>query len=161
MSYSERTYGEVVELEPLYDEIVDLLSEKELKLHNYIFCDYGSGTGKIINYFAKYFKQAIGFEIDKDRYVMSVISSVENTVFKNNSFFDEKIVSPSVLFLNNLCFRKGTNKRLSLKFIDECKQNDLVISTTKMPLMECYFVKDITLECSWGKSELYIYFFII
>lgn len=159
MSFSERTYGELLDINPIHEKITNILSLKNLKISNFIFYDFGSGTGKVVHYFSKLLKYAIGIEIDKNRYEQSLKFESEspNCYFKNINFFEEKIQSPCILFLNNLCFGKGTNKRLSLKFLKECHENDIIISTTKLYLLQEYFCYEITSKCSWGESEFYFY----
>ena len=157
MSFSEKTYGEITDLECMFNEIKYILFQNNLDIQNYIFYDFGSGYGKIVNYFSKFVSKSIGIEIDESRYRQSLIYDSNNIFFKNQNFFSEKINNPNIILINNLCFSIGTNKRLSFKILKECKKNDIIIVTLKLDLLKYYYFKKITLECSWGNSEIYFY----
>ena len=157
MSFSEKTYGEIFDLENMFNEIKYILFQKNLEIQNYTFYDFGSGYGKIVNYFSHFFKSSIGIEIDEERYKQSLCFKSNNIFFKNQNFFYQKIYNPCIILINNLCFNIGTNKRLSLKILNECKKNDIIIVTLKLDLLDTHYLKFITLECSWGYSEIFIY----
>tara|TARA_Y100001970_G_C14238297_1_gene863296 strand:- start:1370 stop:1852 length:483 start_codon:yes stop_codon:yes gene_type:complete len=157
MSYCEKTYGEILDWENMFNEIKNILLENNLEIDKYTFYDFGSGYGKIVNFFSKYLLKSIGIELVKSRYKESLIYNSNNISFKNINFFDQKINGQCIILLNNLCFNIGTNKRLSHKILNECKKNDIILTTLKLNLLQNYYLNYITLNCSWGKSELYIY----
>lgn len=161
MSYYETTYGEVIDYDNLYNEIKKLLETRGLKCNIYKFYDFGSGYGRLVNNFTKYFEKSIGVELVKDRHDVAIKENiVDNLILINSNFFDIKLDGPLVLFVNNLCFGKGTNKRLSKKICDELNNNDIVIVTKKLDLLEKYFINFVKLDCSWGKSEFFFYIFL-
>ena len=157
MSFSEKTYGEIFDLEYMFNEIRYILFQNNLKIKDYTFYDLGSGYGKIINYSSEFVNKSIGIEIDESRYKSSLIYNSNSVSFKNKNFFCEKFNNKNIILINNLCFSIGTNKRLSLKILNECKKNDVIIVTLKLDLLKHYYLKMITLECSWGDSEIYFY----
>ena len=66
-----------------------------LIIKNYIFYDFGSGYGKIVNYFSNYCLESIGIEIDKERYEKSLQYKSDNIHFLNFDFlFISKLISP-------------------------------------------------------------------
>lgn len=157
MSFFERTYGEIIDLQFIYHEIKYISFRNQLNIQDYIFYDFGSGFGKIVNFFSKNFKKSIGIEIDKDRYNESLIYLNDNTEFYNINFFDQEIKSSCIILINNLCLGNGTNKRLSFKLVEECMKNDIIILTKQMPFLEKYYLYYKTMKCTWGDSELYFY----
>lgn len=157
MSFFERTYGEINDLQFLYNEIKNIFSFNNILDQDYIFYDFGSGYGKIINFFSKYYKKSVGIEIDKERFEKSLMYNKDNIEFYNINFFDQNIESSCVILINNLCLGIGTNKRLSYKLLEECKKNDMIILTKEMPALKKYYLYYKTMECSWGNSELYFY----
>ena len=157
MSFFEKTYGEINDLQFLHNEIKNIFSFNNILDQDYIFYDFGSGYGKIVNFFSKHYKKSIGIEIDKERFEKSLMYDSNNTHFYNINFFDQNIQSSCIILINNLCLRIGTNKRLSYKLLDECKKNDMIILTKKMEALDKYYLYDKTTECSWGPSELYFY----
>ena len=159
MSFFERTYGEINDLQFLYNEIKNIFSFNNILDQDYIFYDFGSGYGKIVNFFSKHYKKSIGIEIDKERFQKSLIYLSNNIEFYNINFFDQNIKSSCIVLINNLCLGIGTNKRLSYKLLDECKKNDMIILTKQMPSLKKYYLYYKTIECSWGNSELYFYLF--
>lgn len=152
MSYSERTYGEIIDLDFLY-----LNLSKIIKLDECIFYDFGSGYGKVVDYFSKICKKSVGIEIDNKRYIKSLEYKSDNALFYNDNFFNIKINSPNIILVNNLCLGMGTNKRLSEKILNECQTGDLILVTKKMNLLNENFLNEIEVKCSWGISEVYIY----
>ena len=157
MSYYERTYGEINDLDELFKEIKNILFLNKLNINNYIFYDFGSGYGKIVDFFSKYCKKSIGIEIDKVRYNESIKFISENINFYNENFFDTIIQNSCIILINNLCLGDGTNKRLSFKLLNECKEKDIIILTKKMLFLEDHFLYFKLIKCSWGYSELYFY----
>ncbi len=157
MRYYEKTYGEIVDLEFLYNHIKIIISSHNKNLSDYLFYDLGSGYGKIVNFFSNYCKKSIGIEIEKDKYEESLCFNAENIFFYNQNFFDHKLEPGCILLINNLCFGPGTNKRLSMKILNECSKGDIILVSKKMDLLEDYFLNFITLECTWGESEIYFY----
>lgn len=156
MSSFERTYGEILDIAGLYYEISLLL---HTKFSEYTFYDFGSGYGKVVRFFSKFVKKSIGYEIDKERYIESLKSwKRSNVSFENIDMFDADITeSPRIVFVNNVCFKIGTNKRLSLKLLDTCRPGDIVVTTLRLELLEKYFVKKVLFQCSWSMSETYFY----
>ena len=159
MSFFERTYGEINDLQFLYSEINNIFSFYKINNQDYIFYDFGSGYGKIVNFFSKYYKKSIGIEIDKERFQKSLMYASNNIEFYNINFFDQNIESSCIILINNLCLGIGTNKRLSLKLLNECTKYDMLILTKKMVNLENYFLYFRLVKCSWGYSELYFYKF--
>lgn len=159
MSFFERTYGEINDLQFLYNEIKNIFSFNNILDQDYIFYDFGSGYGKIVNFFSEHYKKSIGIEIDKERFQKSLIYVSNNIEFYNINFFDQNIKSSCIVLINNLCLGIGTNKRLSYKLLDECKKNDMIILTKEMPSLKKYYLYYKTIKCSWGDSELYFYLF--
>ena len=51
MRYYEKTYGEIVDLEFLYNHIKIIISSHNKNISDYLFYDLGSGYGKIVNFF--------------------------------------------------------------------------------------------------------------
>ncbi len=117
MSFYERTYGEINDLSYLYNEIKNIFSFNNINHQDYIFYDFGSGYGKIVNFFSKYYKKSIGIEIDKERFQKSLNYDNNNIEFYNSNFFDTNIDSSCIILINNLCLGTGTNKRLSYKLL--------------------------------------------
>ena len=157
MSFFERTYGEINDLQFLHNEIKNIFSFNNILDQDYIFYDFGSGYGKIVNFFSKYYKKSIGIEIDKERFQKSLMYASNNIEFHNINFFDQNIESSCIILINNLCLGIGTNKRLSYKLLDECKKNDMIILTKEMHALDKYYLYYKTMECTWGPSELYFY----
>ena len=157
MSFFERTYGEINDLQFLYNEIKNIFSFNNILDQDYIFYDFGSGYGKIVNFFSEHYKKSIGIEIDKERFQKSLIYVSNNIEFYNINFFDQNIESSCIILINNLCLGTGTNKRLSYKLLDECKKNDMIILTKEMHELDKYYLYYKTMECTWGPSELYFY----
>ena len=159
MSYYERTYGEIDDVKTLHQEIINITSSNKLDLKNYLFYDFGSGYGKIVNYFSNHCLESIGIEIDRERYEKSLQFKSDNIHFLNFDFYYTKIKNPNIILINNLCLGIGTNKRLSLKLLNECTKNDILILTKKMVNLENYYLYHQLVKCSWGYSELYFYKF--
>ena len=161
MRYYEKTYGEIVDFQFLYNYIKIINDSYNKNLSDYLFYDFGSGYGKLVNFFSKFCKKSIGVELVKEKYEKSLDcssnSTNSNVFFYNENFFDHKLNSCCILLINNLCFGPGTDKRLSLKILDECSKEDIIIVTKKLNLLEEYFLDYITIECSWGESEVYFY----
>ncbi len=157
MSFFERTYGEILDLNTLYYEIKNISQINNINLENYKFYDFGSGYGKIINFFSNIFKLSIGVEIDNERYSKSLLYDSNKVLFLNKNFFDEEIKSSCILLANNLCLGNGTNKRLSFKILKECNKNDIIILTKQLEHLKKYYLYFKTLKCTWGQSELYFY----
>lgn len=157
MSFYERTYGEINDLSYLHNEIKNIFSFNNINHQDYIFYDFGSGYGKIVNFFSKYYKKSIGIEIDKERFQKSLNYDNNNIEFYNSNFFDTNIASSCIILINNLCLGTGTNKRLSYKLLNECEKNDMIILTKKMPALDKYYLFYKMIKCSWGNSELYFY----
>lgn len=157
MSYYERTYGEINDIDYLYQVI-----KKYIKItENYYFYDFGSGYGKICTKYHNKFKKCFGIEIDKDRHNhATILNDKNNVIFINKNFFDIEIDNnPTILFSNNMCFGKGTLKRFSYKINNELKKGDLLILTKKLDFLENYYKQWYSIECSWGNSEIYVYEF--
>ncbi len=157
MRYYEKTYGEIIDFQFLCKHIKIITNSHNKNLSDYLFYDFGSGYGKLVNFFSKYCKKSIGVELVKEKYENSLNYLNENVFFYNENFFDHKLNSSCILLINNLCFGPGTDKRLSLKILEECSKDDVIIVTKKLNLLEEYFLDYITIECSWGESEVYFY----
>jgi len=158
MSYYETTYGEITDYDSLFIEIEKIINGKESRCKIYNFYDFGSGYGRLVNNFAKYFNKSIGVELVKERHDVAVEEKNKNNLnLINSNFFDVNLDGPLVLFINNLCFGKGTNKRLSHKILEELNNNDIVIVTKKLDLLDKYYLNMYTFDCSWGKSEFFFY----
>ena len=157
MSFFERTYGEITDLDFMNQEINNIILLNHINIQDYIFYDFGSGYGKIIQFFSQFYKKSIGIEIDKERYTKSLMYSNNICEFYNMNFFDVNIESSCVILINNLCLGVGTNKRLSYKLLEECKKYDIIILTKQMPALQKYYLYFKTVKCTWGPSELYFY----
>jgi len=156
MSFFETTYGEIVDLAFLYGTIQNHCPATSTQ--NYHFYDLGSGYGKIIHHMHDKFNYCCGIEIVKERHEIAVNNyDYDNVDFFHGNFFDFTFSTPCVVFTNNMCFGTGSNKRLSQKILRELTKNDIIISSKKFPLLEKYFQKEYTLDCSWGPSEIFIY----
>ena len=155
MSYHEQLYGEINDLNLLYSLINKYTNYKSF---NYNFYDFGSGYGNIVLAYNNKFKRCFGIEIVKDRHNFAEKNNnYLNVYFKNINFFDIKLDSKFVLLINNLCFKEGTNKRLSLKILEESVKGDIIIVTKKLTLLNEYFRNFYLIDCTWGESEIYIY----
>ena len=153
MSYCEQLYGEIDEIVILLEIIIKYVNPTE-----YIFDDFGSGYGKIVNYYSYYFIKSIGVELVKERYDKALLyKENNNTIFINDNFFNIILPKNYVLLINNIAFKEGTNKRLSLKILNENRAYNLVLVTQKLPLLKKYYLNYFKLACSWGQSEIYIY----
>ena len=73
------------------------------------------------------------------------------------NFFHTYVHGPCVVFCNNLCLGNGTLKRLSMKFNEELKSDDILLVTKPLPLIHKHYDRCYILNCSWGESELYLY----
>jgi len=157
MSYHEQLYGEINDLNFLYSLINKYTNYRSL---NYNFYDFGSGYGNIVLSYNDKFNKCFGIEIVKDRYDNAEKkNNYLNVYFKNTNFFNIKLESKFVILINNLCFGKGTNKRLSLKILDESTSGDIIIVTKKLILLNEYFRNGYLIDCTWGESEIYIYIY--
>ena len=155
MSYYEQLYGEIDD----YCTLLNIIKTK-INPYEYNFYDFGSGYGKIVNYFGHFFKESIGVEIVKDRYDHSLLNKMnDNVIFINKNFFDVDLKKNFVLLINNLCLKEGTNKRLSQKILDNIQKNsiNLVMVSKKLDLLKEYYLNCFTIKCSWGYSEIYFY----
>lgn len=153
MSYCELLYGEI-------DDVFNLLKIIKIYINpsDYEFIDFGSGYGKIVNYYSNFFIKSIGIELVKDRYDKALLCKENNNAFFiNDNFFNTKLSDKFVLLVNNLALKEGTNKRLSNKILKEGKNNNVVIVTKKLNLLKDKFKNFYELNCSWGKSEIFIY----
>ena len=52
MSFFERTYGEITDLDFMNQEINNIILLNHINIQDYIFYDFGSGYGKIIQFFS-------------------------------------------------------------------------------------------------------------
>ena len=155
MSYYETTYGEIVDTTHLYQIIENhgSISCKEM-----YFYDFGSGYGNIVLQFQNKFQQSIGIELVKDRYDHAVKQNkFSNVNFIWENFFHIFLQNPCVILVNNLCLGTGTNKRLGCKLLNEMKSNDILMVTKKIKSLELYYITYYNIQCSWGRSELYVY----
>lgn len=153
MSYCEQLYGEI-------DDIYNLLEiiKKYINPLDYEFIDFGSGYGKIVNYFSNFFIKSIGIELVKDRHNKALLyKKNSNAFFINDNFFNTKLSNKFVLLINNLALKDGTNKRLTNKILKESKNDNVVIVTKKLNLLKNKCKDIYELDCSWGKSEIFIY----
>lgn len=154
MSYFEQTYGEILDIDKLFLIIKNYITDT----YNVNFYDFGSGYGKIVNNYSNKFKNCYGIEINKERHEYALSNNNKSNVFYiHSNFFDIKLLNNYVLFINNLCFGEGTQKRLSMKIINESKKGDLIIVTKKLKLLNKLYLIDYTLLFSWGESEIYLY----
>ena len=159
MSYHEQIYGEILDLHLLSNIINDSINKYTmLSSYKYNFYDFGSGYGKIVSSYYNRFSKCIGIEIVKDRFEYAKRNNNRtNVYFENSNFFDIKLDGPFVLLVNNLCFGIGTNKRLSIKLLEESNTNDIIIVTKKLTLLNEYYRNFYLINCTWGESEIYIY----
>ena len=155
MSYHEQIYGEIVDLN-LLNALIDEYTKSESLDYN--FYDFGSGYGNIVLSLNNKFSKCFGVEIVEKRYEIAINNNkYDNVYFINSNFFDIKLQNNFVLLINNLCFGNGTNKRLSMKILDESKLDDIIIVTKKLTLLNEYFRNFYLIDCTWGESEIYIY----
>lgn len=154
MSYFEQTYGEILDIDYLYS----IIQRYVINTNNFNFYDFGSGYGRLVINYRNKFKKCYGIEINKERHDIASSKNIQSNVFFINcNFFDIALLDNHVLFINNLCFGEGTQKRLSMKIINESKKGDLIIVTKKLKLLNKSYLTDYTLLFSWGESEIYIY----
>lgn len=154
MSYSEQTYGEIVDTQKMYSVIREYVPiTKEHK-----FYDFGSGFGKIVEEYASKFKITYGIEINKERHLFSIENNKSDTIsLIYGNFFHIFLQGPCVVFCNNLCLGKGTLKRLTMKFNKELNFGDLLVVTKPLPLLRKQYSGCHKINCSWGESEIYLY----
>lgn len=154
MSYFEQTYGEILDIDNLYL----IIQRYIINTNNFNFYDFGSGYGTLVINYRNKFKKCYGIEINKERHDIASSKNIQSNVFFINcNFFDITLLDNHVLFINNLCFGEGTQKRLSTKIINESKKGDLIIVTKKLKLLNKLYLTDYTLLFSWGESEIYLY----
>tara|TARA_B100000902_G_C27188359_1_gene852563 strand:- start:692 stop:1168 length:477 start_codon:yes stop_codon:yes gene_type:complete len=155
MSYREQIYGEINDLNFLYSLINVYTNYRSL---NYNFYDFGSGYGNIVISYNDKFRKCFGIEIVKERCnIAEKNNNYLNVCFINTNFFNIKLESKFVILINNLCFGEGTNKRLSVKILEEANSEDIIIVTKKLTLLNEYFRNFYLIDCTWGESEIYIY----
>ena len=154
MSYFEQTYGEILDIDHLYS----IIQRHVINTNNFNFYDFGSGYGTLVIKYSNKFEKCYGIEINKERHDIASSKNIQSNVsFINCNFFDIILLDNHVLFINNLCFGEGTQKRLSTKIINESKKGDLIIVTKKLKLLNKLYLTDYTLLFSWGESEIYLY----
>ena len=146
MSYSEQTYGEIIDIQKLYSIIKTHIPDT----CKYYFYDFGSGFGKIV--------ENIGSEINKERHEKAERNKRNpNSNYIYGNFFHTFVEHPSVVICNNLCLGNGTLKRLSMKFNKELNSGDLLLVTKPLPLVKNQPDYLYSIDCSWGESEIYLY----
>ena len=154
MSYSEQTYGEIIDIQKLYSIITSHIPDTS----RYYFYDFGSGFGKIVENIGSKFQLSYGIEINKERHEKAERDKrIPNSNYIYGNFFHTFVEHPSVVICNNLCLGNGTLKRLSMKFNKELNSGDLLLATKPLPLVKNQPDYLYSIDCSWGESEIYLY----
>jgi hypothetical protein len=116
------TYGEVT-----YEGYKNIM--KGIKCKNKVFCDLGSGIGKLVVYngFGKNLKQSIGIELNSNRHKIAqqTLKNIRNNIkggkrknikFINDTLFNKNYFNYDIYFISNLCFNEKMNKKLAKYF---------------------------------------------
>ena len=143
------------------DNYITLLNILKIYINpkNITFYHFGSGDGKIINYFSFFFRKSVGVEIYKERYSISFKNN-DNIKLMNKNFFDVKLDNKFVLLANNISFEIEVNERLSYKILKEIENFCLIVVTKKLMFLEKYYLSCFDIHCSWGFIKIYLYYII-
>lgn len=157
------TYGEVE-----YQGLVQML--QGLKTNGKIFCDLGSGIGKIViqaayNYG---FKKSIGVELSVDRHNRAVQAykkirdiGVRNKIrFYNMNLLNIDLTKMDIIYISNLCFPAKLLTDVGIKFDRELKPGCIVVSSKRFPTRKGKVVKEFMIKMSWSnRSPVVMYKF--
>lgn len=158
------TYGEI--LYPSVSKFISYLDVNE----NDVFCDLGSGIGKVaLQFFLKTpVKKAYGIEYSETRNKMAekVYAQVKHEfpeLFKGGrtldcasaNFLEADIKDATIIYSCSTCFSEELLSDMG-KLIDTCPNIKYLVSMKQIPT-KVPFDRILDIECTWDKTKCYVY----
>lgn len=158
------TYGEI--LYPSVNKIIDYIDIDE----NDVFCDLGSGIGKVALQFLLRtpVKKAFGIEYSQARNQMAekVYAQVKQEfpdLFANGrtlscqtgNFLEIDIKDTTIIYTCSTCFSEELLSDMG-KMIDTLPKIKYVVSMKQIP-SKLPFDRILEIECTWDKTKCYVY----
>lgn len=158
------TYGEI-----LYDSVSMLLSKLDIT-ENDVFCDLGSGIGKLIAqvFITTKVQEAFGVEASKIRYEKSsraayqikrdfpsLTKSNRKLYFINSNFLEADISQATIIYSCSTCFSETLLTSIG-QMIKNCKNLKYLLTLKPIPC-ELPLIETIDIDCSWDKSKCFVY----
>lgn len=158
------TYGEI--LYPSVSKIIDYIDINE----NDVFCDLGSGVGKVaLQFFLRTpVKKAYGIEYSQKRNHMAEAAYAQ--VHKefpelyaggrtlgcaSGNFLEMDISDATIIYTCSTCFSEDLLSDMG-KLIDTCPNMKYLVSMKQIP-NQLPFDRILEIECTWDKTKCYVY----
>jgi hypothetical protein len=130
-----------------------------------VFCDLGSGTGKVCLQFLEEtnIEKSCGIELNRKRYNKSIklkkkySNSKKKLFYIHSNFINVNISDATIIFTNSIMFSNRILNIIEKKSFN-CKKLKFLISMKPLnPKFLKLIKKRLNIPVTWGKSEYYIY----
>jgi hypothetical protein len=146
-----------------FNKIIKISKNKLGDISNKTFADLGSGDGRIVIWASKFFNKSIGIELSETRHleainIKSKLPNNNNIFLYNDDILNYNYSDLDVIYISSLLFPEHLMEKLSIKILNEVKENTLIFSSRLLKINNFY--DEIKINQSWSDNQtLFVYKF--